>query len=184
MIHVPCDKIFHPNDLGSPTRSSVNPWNTSTYTYVSYGVHCTCTVVLYHQLCKILWILCHNLVHFITNQFLIGIPGVWCSVHLVVYYYMLQKRKEELLSVERNQKLGLCHALLELGDWGGASSLMKLLPPSLPMWSPVVSKSLCLLIHLSVEPVYKRSVAHWPGHSVYGYMYWWSMLLFHPLWGS
>ena len=61
-----------------------------------------------------------------------------------------------MLSIDINQKLGLCHALLELGDWGGATNLMKLLPPLLPVWSLPVTKSICSLVHLSIEPIYRR----------------------------
>lgn len=75
-------------------------------------------------------------------------------MYYVCYYF--QKKKEQLLSIDLNQKLGLCHALLELGDWGRASNLMKLLPPLLPVWSCPVYKALCSLIHLSMEPIYRR----------------------------
>lgn len=63
-----------------------------------------------------------------------------------------------MLSLENNQKLGLCHALLELGDWAGAYDLIKLLPPFLPVWSTPIVKVLCELISCSIEPLYRRSV--------------------------
>ncbi len=72
---------------------------------------------------------------------------------------MLQEKSDYrniILSLEINQKLGLCHAFLELGDWGVAKELMDLLPPFLPMWSPAVTQVLCRLVHVSVEPVYRR----------------------------
>ena len=61
-----------------------------------------------------------------------------------------------MLSLEVNQKLGLCHALMELGDWAGAYDFIKLLPPFLPVWSPAITKVLCELINLSIEPLYRR----------------------------
>ena len=72
----------------------------------------------------------------------------------------MQEHRGFVLSLDVNQKLGLCHALLELGDWAGASDLMKLLPPFLPVWCPVIVKTLCELITLSIEPLYRRSATY------------------------
>ena len=63
-----------------------------------------------------------------------------------------------MLSLGANQKLGLCHALLELGDWAGAHDLIKLLPPFLPIWCPDIVKTLCELVNTSIEPLYRRLV--------------------------
>ncbi|XP_064404641.1 THO complex subunit 2-like isoform X2 [Halichondria panicea] len=65
-------------------------------------------------------------------------------------------QRERLLSIEFNQKLGLCHALIEFGDWEGACSLMKLLPQFLAVWSPPVARSLCSLISHVLEPLYRN----------------------------
>jgi THO complex subunit 2 len=61
-----------------------------------------------------------------------------------------------ILSLAINQKLGICHALLELGDWAGAYDLMKLLPPFLTTWCPDIVRMLCELISHSIEPIYRR----------------------------
>ncbi len=63
-----------------------------------------------------------------------------------------------MLSLEVNQKLGLCHALMELGDWVGAYDFIKLLPPYLPVWCTAIVKVLCELISVSIEPLYRRLV--------------------------
>lgn len=99
-----------------------------------------------------------RLVFFFVHNFsimLLYVVYIVCVAYKLVCF-SLQKRKEQLLSIDINQKLGLCHALLELGDWGGATNLMKLLPPLLPVWSLPVTKSICSLVHLSIEPVYRR----------------------------
>ena len=61
-----------------------------------------------------------------------------------------------MLSLDYNQKFGVCHALLEYGDWEGASALMKLFPPFLAVWSPPVTKSLCSLVSHAIDPLYRR----------------------------
>ena len=67
-----------------------------------------------------------------------------------------QEYRKCILSRESNQKLGVCHALLEMGDWQVASRLMALLPPFLPMWAPYITTSLCQMLHLSIEPLYRK----------------------------
>lgn len=67
-----------------------------------------------------------------------------------------QEYRVYILSLCVNQKLGLCHALLELGDWAGAYDLIKLLPPFLPVWCPAIVKVLCELVTISIEPLYRR----------------------------
>ena len=64
-----------------------------------------------------------------------------------------------LLSLETNQKLGLCHAHLEMGDWRGAKAVMTLLPPFLPVWAPMIAQSLCRLVNAAMEPLYRGYVS-------------------------
>ncbi|XP_057313993.1 THO complex subunit 2-like [Hydractinia symbiolongicarpus] len=54
-----------------------------------------------------------------------------------------------------NQKFGLCHALLELGAWKQALSIMERLPTNLLMSSPKIARSLSNLVHCTVEPLYR-----------------------------
>ena len=63
---------------------------------------------------------------------------------------------ETLLSVEVNQKLGLCHACLEQGSWECARQLLTKMPPLLGMWCESVVKATCELLHHCVEPLYRR----------------------------
>ena len=74
----------------------------------------------------------------------------------VCVFVSSQDYKGQVLSLDLNQKLGLCHALLELGDWVGAYELIKLLPPFLPTWCPKIVKILCQLVNASIEPLYRR----------------------------
>lgn len=63
-------------------------------------------------------------------------------------------RKDDDLYVD-NQKFGLCHALLELGAWEHAVAVMNHLPLNLLMSVPKVCKSLCHLVHCTIEPLYR-----------------------------
>jgi THO complex subunit 2 len=62
-------------------------------------------------------------------------------------------KSEEALS--SNQKLGLCHALIECGDWENAMSMIDMLPPSFPLLCPPIHKTLCLRIHAIIDPLYR-----------------------------
>lgn len=57
---------------------------------------------------------------------------------------------------EENQKLGLCEALLEVGDWPNAQKLMARLPEHYAVSQPHIARRLCLLVHTLVEPLYRR----------------------------
>lgn len=74
--------------------------------------------------------------------------------------HSLQGYKTLMLSLDVNQKLGLCHAHLALGDWAGAYDLIKLFPSFLPMWSSPIVKVLCDLLNTSIESLYRRYVPH------------------------
>lgn len=55
-----------------------------------------------------------------------------------------------------NQKLGLCEALLTVGDWDNALMLMKRLPEHYAVEQPAIALELCKLLHCIVEPVYRQ----------------------------
>ena len=85
---------------------------------------------------------------------------VFTNVH--AHIYISQEYRKCILSRDSNQKLGVCHALLEMGDWQVASRLMALLPPFLPAWAPYITTSLCQMIHLLMEPLYRKYVVTKP----------------------
>ena len=83
-------------------------------------------------------------------------------IHKRAHTHVSQEYRKCILSRDSNQKLGVCHALLEMGDWQVASRLMALLPPFLPTWAPYITASLCQMIHLLIEPLYRKYVVDIP----------------------
>lgn len=55
-----------------------------------------------------------------------------------------------------NQKLGLLEALLRLGDWHHAQSIMDQMPSFYATSHKAIALALCQLVHLTVEPLYRR----------------------------
>ena len=55
-----------------------------------------------------------------------------------------------------NQKLGLLEALLRIGDWQHAQSIMDQMPAFYATSHRAIALALCQLLHLSVEPLYRR----------------------------
>lgn len=55
-----------------------------------------------------------------------------------------------------NQKLGLLEALLRLGDWHHAQSIMDQMPSFYTTSHKAIALALCQLVHLTVEPLYRR----------------------------
>lgn len=55
-----------------------------------------------------------------------------------------------------NQKLGLLEALLRIGDWHHAQSIMDQMPAFYATSHKAVALALCQLLHLTVEPLYRR----------------------------
>ncbi|XP_077559324.1 THO complex subunit 2-like protein isoform X3 [Haemaphysalis longicornis] len=64
--------------------------------------------------------------------------------------------KDDDLTLEENQKLGLCEALLEVGDWPSAQQLMDKLPDHYAVSQPHIARQLCLLVHTLLEPLYAK----------------------------
>ncbi|XP_054719951.1 THO complex subunit 2-like [Uloborus diversus] len=64
--------------------------------------------------------------------------------------------KNEKMEAEDNQKLGLCAALLDVGDWGHAQSLMNNFPDFYATSHSMISQKLCLLIHVLIDDFYKK----------------------------
>uniref|UniRef100_A0A3P8S551 THO complex subunit 2 n=1 Tax=Amphiprion percula TaxID=161767 RepID=A0A3P8S551_AMPPE len=71
-----------------------------------------------------------------------------------------EKEKEEEKN-ERppdNQKLGLLEALLRIGDWHHAQSIMDQMPSFYATSHKAIALALCQLVHLTVEPLYRAGV--------------------------
>ncbi len=67
-----------------------------------------------------------------------------------------------------NQKLGLLEALLRIGDWQHAQSIMDQMPAFYATSHKAIAIALCQLLHLIVEPVYRRYGAlSWAWNSVW-----------------
>lgn len=69
-----------------------------------------------------------------------------------------EDKDDDLMLEENNQKLGLCEALLEVGDWPNARKLMGRLPDHYAVSHPHIARQLCLLVHTLVDPLYRRLV--------------------------
>lgn len=54
-----------------------------------------------------------------------------------------------------NQKLGLCEALLTIGDWTNARLLIEKLPEKCATSYEPIAKTICKLMHQIVEPLYR-----------------------------
>ncbi len=57
-----------------------------------------------------------------------------------------------------NQKLGLCEALLNLGDWDHAKQVIDRLPGHSAVSNQQIAKALCLLVSKLIDPLYRRYV--------------------------
>ena len=62
------------------------------------------------------------------------------------------------LQAPDNQKFGVCEALLMVGGWDQARSVLERLPQFAAVSHPHISKALCRLIHTTIEPLYRRLV--------------------------
>lgn len=55
-----------------------------------------------------------------------------------------------------NQKFGLCNALLKVGAWRHAKSIMDALPPFSAVSHRPLAQALCSLISDVIEPLYNE----------------------------
>uniref|UniRef100_A0A6I8PJE7 THO complex subunit 2 n=1 Tax=Ornithorhynchus anatinus TaxID=9258 RepID=A0A6I8PJE7_ORNAN len=67
-----------------------------------------------------------------------------------------EKEEEKTEKPPDNQKLGLLEALLKIGDWHHAQSIMDQMPPFYATSHKPIAIALCQLIHVTVEPLYRR----------------------------
>ncbi|XP_029643856.1 THO complex subunit 2 [Octopus sinensis] len=58
---------------------------------------------------------------------------------------------------DSNQKLGLCKALLSVGDWLHAKAIMDRLPDYFATSHKPTAQALCALIHSLIEPIYREN---------------------------
>uniref|UniRef100_A0A4W5K2M4 THO complex subunit 2 n=1 Tax=Hucho hucho TaxID=62062 RepID=A0A4W5K2M4_9TELE len=68
-----------------------------------------------------------------------------------------EKEEEKNDKPPDNQKLGLLEALLRIGDWHHAQSIMDQMPAFYATSHKAIALALCQLLHLTVEPLYRRS---------------------------
>uniref|UniRef100_A0A8C0GI88 THO complex subunit 2 n=1 Tax=Chelonoidis abingdonii TaxID=106734 RepID=A0A8C0GI88_CHEAB len=66
------------------------------------------------------------------------------------------KEEEKTEKPPDNQKLGLLEALLKVGDWQHAQSIMDQMPPFYATSHKPIAIALCQLVHVTVEPLYRR----------------------------
>ncbi|KAH0510598.1 THO complex subunit 2 [Microtus ochrogaster] len=67
-----------------------------------------------------------------------------------------KKKDDKLEKAPDNQKLGLLEALLVIGDWQHAQSIMDRMPPYYAASHKVIALAICSLIHITIEPLYRR----------------------------
>merc|ERR1719347_549001 len=68
-----------------------------------------------------------------------------------------ENEKEDKNKHENNQKFGLLEALLKVGAWGHAEKLLCQLPTYYATAQYGISKQLCKLIHIIMDPVYQAN---------------------------
>ncbi|TMS14277.1 THO complex subunit 2 [Larimichthys crocea] len=68
-----------------------------------------------------------------------------------------EKEEEKNEKPPDNQKLGLLEALLRIGDWHHAQSIMDQMPSFYATSHKAIALALCQLVHLTVEPLYRRA---------------------------
>ncbi|XP_061659532.1 THO complex subunit 2 isoform X2 [Syngnathoides biaculeatus] len=66
-----------------------------------------------------------------------------------------EKEEEKIAQPPDNQKLGLLEALLGIGDWRHAQSIMDQMPSFYATSHKSIALALCQLLHLTVEPLYR-----------------------------
>uniref|UniRef100_A0A3Q3AK23 THO complex subunit 2 n=1 Tax=Kryptolebias marmoratus TaxID=37003 RepID=A0A3Q3AK23_KRYMA len=69
-----------------------------------------------------------------------------------------EKEEEKNEKPPDNQKLGLLEALLWIGDWHHAQSIMDQMPSFYATSHKAIALALCQLIHLTVEPLYRAGI--------------------------
>ncbi|KAJ7405439.1 THO complex 2 [Willisornis vidua] len=67
-----------------------------------------------------------------------------------------EKEEEKTEKPPDNQKLGLLEALLKIGDWHHAQSIMDQMPPFYATSHKPIAVALCQLVHVTIEPLYRR----------------------------
>uniref|UniRef100_A0A8B9XET8 THO complex subunit 2 n=1 Tax=Bos mutus grunniens TaxID=30521 RepID=A0A8B9XET8_BOSMU len=67
-----------------------------------------------------------------------------------------EKEEEKVEKPPDNQKLGLLEALLKIGDWQHAQSIMDQTPPYYAASHKLIALAICKLIHITIEPLYRK----------------------------
>lgn len=61
---------------------------------------------------------------------------------------------DSVIQATNNQKFGLCEALIRIGSWELAKSIMSAVPPFSVVSHKPIAQCLCSLIHFVIEPLY------------------------------
>uniref|UniRef100_A0A8D0CBS1 THO complex subunit 2 n=1 Tax=Salvator merianae TaxID=96440 RepID=A0A8D0CBS1_SALMN len=67
-----------------------------------------------------------------------------------------EKEEEKTEKPPDNQKLGLLEAMLKIGDWQHAQSIMDQMPLFYTTSHKPIAVALCQLLHVMIEPLYRR----------------------------
>ncbi|XP_025831929.1 THO complex subunit 2 [Agrilus planipennis] len=67
------------------------------------------------------------------------------------------EKENSIDKYSNNQKLCLCEALLEIGDWNNAALIIRRLPEHYALEYQPVAKALCNLLNYIIEPVYREN---------------------------
>jgi len=68
-----------------------------------------------------------------------------------------EERIDDNYKFERNQKFGLCDALLEVGDWQNCQAMFRKLPDYCMVDQTPIALAMCRLLHSLIEPIYRKN---------------------------
>uniref|UniRef100_A0A3Q3KHK3 THO complex subunit 2 n=1 Tax=Monopterus albus TaxID=43700 RepID=A0A3Q3KHK3_MONAL len=102
---------------------------------------------LYHIAAALLH---HNLIELEDLYVHQIIQNLWTVTELWLFFFLCPQPPD-------NQKLGLLEALLRIGDWPHAQSIMDQMPSFYATSHKTIALALCQLLHLTVEPLYRRA---------------------------
>lgn len=68
----------------------------------------------------------------------------------------VEEKENKIDKYNANQKLGLCQALVAIGDWENSLALIKRLPEHFAVEQQQIALEICKLLHGVVEPLYRE----------------------------
>lgn len=67
-----------------------------------------------------------------------------------------EEQENPIDKYNNNQKFGLCEAIISIGDWETAQSLIKRFPEYYAVQQEPIALAICKLLHYIIEPVYRE----------------------------